>query len=215
MKSIIKNFIAAGITATVILGTTFAAQADSGKKMATVLPTLKNFRKISVSGNVELILIQDAEENVKVYNDYYANNALVQQNADVLRISSFGKEKLTVMVHVKNLYAIEAQDHASVKTYGSFNLLGLDVVLHDQATADINANTVSLTTMAGEGTQLRLAGTTDNYTAKIGDNANLNLEGFTAQNTSISSQQPQMVKFKSSETQAGPVVLAFPDFALN
>ena len=77
MKTTIKNLIATGITATVLLGTTLAAKADVAPAKSTVLSSIKNINKIAISGNVELILVQGIEESVKVYNDYYANNAMV------------------------------------------------------------------------------------------------------------------------------------------
>jgi hypothetical protein len=161
MKTTIKNFIAAGITATVLLGTTIAAKADVAPTKSTVLSSIKNINKIVISGNVELILIQGTEEYVKVYNDYYANNAFVQHRDGQLRISSFGKEKLTVVANVKNLSAVSAADQSTVKTYGKFDLLNFSISLEDQAKADINANTISVATDISDDARLNLSGNTD------------------------------------------------------
>ena len=188
MKNTIKNFIAASLTATVVLGSSIAAKAAEPEKTSTVLPAIKNISKIAVSGNVELILIQDVTDHVKVYNDYYANNALVQEKDGVLQISSFNREKLTVMVHVKNLSALEVKDKSTVKTYGSFYLLNLDIALRDQAKADIDVNTIMLTTKVSGDAQLNLAGSTDVYAAQLKDGADLNMESFVAENSNISSQ---------------------------
>ena len=166
MKTTIKNLIAAGITATVLLGTAIAAKADVAPTKSTVLSSIKNINKIAISGNVELILVQGTEENVKVYNDYYASNALVQHENGQLRISSFGKEKLTVVVHVKNLSAIAAADQSTVKTYGRFDLLNLSIALKDQAKADIDANTVSVATDIKGEARLNLSGKTDEHYAR-------------------------------------------------
>ena len=165
MKTTIKNLIAAGITATVLLGTTLAAKADVAPVKSTVLSSIKNISKIAISGNVELILVQGTEESVKVYNDYYANNAMVQHKDGQLRISSFGKEKLTVVAHVKNLSDITAADQSTVKTYGKFDLLSLNIALKDQAKADINVNTVSVATNIEGGAKLNLTGNTDEHYA--------------------------------------------------
>ncbi|WP_432709282.1 GIN domain-containing protein [Pedobacter sp.] len=165
MKTTIKNLIAAGIAATVLLGTTIAAKADVAPAKSTVLSSIKNISNIAISGNVELILIQGAEESVKVYNDYYANNAMVQHKDGQLRVSSFGKEKLTVVVHVKNLSAISAADQSTIKTYGKFNLLHLSISLEDQAKADINANTVSVATDIKGEARLNLSGNTEAHYA--------------------------------------------------
>jgi len=170
MKTSIKNFIAAGITATLLLGISVAAKADAAPKASTVLSSIKNINSISVSGNVELILVQDSEESFKVYNDYYANNAIVQHKDGQLRISSFGKEKLTVVAHVKNLSALSAADQSTVKTYGKFDLLNLSIDLKDQAKADLNVNTVSVSTDISGDAQLTMSGKTDeHYAASAAD----------------------------------------------
>jgi len=169
MKTSIKNFIAAGITATLLLGISVAAKADAAPKASTVLSSIKNINSISVSGNVELILVQDSEESFKVYNDYYANNAIVQHKDGQLRISSFGKEKLTVVAHVKNLSALSAADQSTVKTYGKFDLLNLSIDLKDQAKADLNVNTVSVSTGISEDAQLTMSGKTDEHYAASAD----------------------------------------------
>jgi len=170
MKTSIKNFIAAGITATLLLGISVAAKADAAPKASTVLSSIKNINSISVSGNVELILVQDSEESFKVYNDYYANNAIVQHKDGQLRISSFGKEKLTVVAHVKNLSALSAANQSTVKTYGKFDLLNLSIDLKDQAKADLNVNTVSVSTGISGDAQLTMSGKTDeHYAASAAD----------------------------------------------
>ena len=166
MKNAIKNIIAASIVAALVLGSSIASKAADGKSHTTIVSTVKQINKIIVSGNVEVILIQDVADQVKVYNDYYANNALIQEKNGLLRISSFGRDKLTVAVHVKNLNTIELEDKSTVKTYGSFYLLGLDVTLRDQAKADMNINTIQLSVNVGKDAQLSLAGTAEEFTDK-------------------------------------------------
>ena len=165
MKTTIKNFITAGFMATLLLGTTVAAKAAITPKASTLLSSIKNINSISISGNVELILIQDHEESVKVYNDYYANNAVVQHKDGHLRISSFGKEKLTVVAHVKNLSAITAANQSTVKTFGKFDLLNFSIDLKDQAKADLAVNTVSLSTNISGEAKLNMSGKTDEHYA--------------------------------------------------
>ncbi|RZK52724.1 MAG: hypothetical protein EOO91_18870, partial [Pedobacter sp.] len=121
MKTSIKTLIALSLTGLVLTSSAFVTKAADGQKQ-TVLADVKKVNKINVSGNVELILVQSADENVKVYNNYYASNALVQQKNGELRISSFNKETLTVIVYVTNLSAITASENATVRTFGKFNL---------------------------------------------------------------------------------------------
>ena len=166
MKNAIKNIITASLAAAVVLGSSIAAKAADGENNTAIISSVKKINKIAVSGNVEVILIQDIADQVKVYNDYYANNALIQEKDGLLRISSYNRDKLIVEIHVKNLSAIELEDKSTIKTYGSFYLLGLDIALRDQAKADMKINTTQLTVNVGDEAQLSLAGTAEEFTDK-------------------------------------------------
>ncbi|RNL50660.1 GIN domain-containing protein [Pedobacter jejuensis] len=186
MKTSIKTLFAAALT-TVILGTaSVAAIANENNNNYTNLTSVKNISKIKISGNVKLVLVQDAKESVEVYDNYFAKNAFVQQQNGELRISSFTSEPLTVIAHVNNLTAIEASNTSSVKTSGNFNLLNLNVVLNDSATADIKANTLSLITNINGTSNLILSGSTENYTAILGSVAKVKMNDFVANDTNVS-----------------------------
>jgi len=197
MKTSIKTLIALSLTAVVLTSSALVTKAADVQKQ-TVLTDVKKVNKINVSGNVELILVQSADENVKVYNDYYASNALVQQKNGELRISSFNKETLTVIVYVTNLSSVTASDNATVKTFGKFNLVSLDVTLKDKATANLNTNTISLNTTVSDEANLTLAGSTEDYNAVLGSVAKLNMNSFAAENTSIKSQNISIAKAVAS-----------------
>ncbi|PWS32721.1 GIN domain-containing protein [Pedobacter paludis] len=187
MKNSIKTLFAAALT-TIILGTaSVAANANENNNSFTNLTSVKNINKIKISGNVKLILIQDGTESVQVYDNYYAKNALVQQQNGELRISSFDKEPLTVIAHVNNISSIEASNTSSIKTAGNFNLLNLNVVLNDDASADIKANTVNLKTNINGTSNLTLSGSTQNYSAVLGSIAKVSLNDFTAAESNVSS----------------------------
>jgi hypothetical protein len=180
MKISIKNLFAAALVMVTLSSATVVANATENNASYTALTNVRNISKVVVSGNVKLILVQDAKESVEVYNQYYTKNALVQQQGEELRISSFDKNTLTVIVHVNNLTAIEASNTTSVSTAGNFNLLNLNVVLNDEASADIKANTVNLSTNIKDGASLKLEGTTDLHQAVMGVASKINMAGFTA-----------------------------------
>lgn len=186
MKTSIKTLFAATLT-TIILGTaSIAAIANENNNNYTNITAVKNISKIKISGNVKLVLVQDATESIEIYDNYFAKNALVQQQNGELRISSFTATPLTVIAHVNNLSSIEASNISSVKTAGNFNLLNLDVVLNDNATADIKANTVNLNTSINGTSKLILSGTTESYNAVLGLVAKVNTNDFSAINTNVS-----------------------------
>ncbi|WP_316735614.1 GIN domain-containing protein [Pedobacter aquatilis] len=189
MKNSIKNLFAAALTTIVLGASSVAAIASENNNSYTNLTAVKNISKIKISGNVNLILVQDAKESVEVYDSYYTKNALVQQQNGELRISSFNNEALTVIAHVNNITDIEASNNASVKTSGNFNLLNLNVVLNDKATADITANTISLSTNINGTSKLNLSGTTENYNAILSSSAKVGMNGFTAKDSNVSAAQ--------------------------
>ncbi|MGM9476543.1 GIN domain-containing protein [Pedobacter sp. GSP4] len=186
MRTSIKNLFAAALT-TIILGTaSVAANANENNSHYTNITSVKNITKIKVSGNVKVILVQDAKESVQVYDNYYAKNALVQQQDGELRVSSFTKEPLTVIAHVNNITAIEASNNSSVVTSGNFSLLNLNVVLNDNALAEIKANTLNLTTSINGSSNLVLSGATENYTAVLSTSAKVEMNNFAADDSHVS-----------------------------
>lgn len=193
MKNFIKNLIALVVTAIIVTTSTASTFAADGKK-ETVLTTVKKVNKIKVSGNVELILVNSTDERVKVYDDYYAKNALVQQKDGELRISSFNEKTLTVVVYVNNLTELTASDNATVKTYGKFSAMALNVNLEDKAIAYLDMNTISLSTSVSGEANLTLTGSTEDYSSLMGGFAKVNTVQFTAQTTTIQSKNTAVAK---------------------
>jgi hypothetical protein len=199
MKTSIKSFIALTITTLALTTATVNVKAAEANQV-TVLSQVKKVNKISVAGNVELILVQSADESVKVYDSYFSKNALVQQKDGELRISSFDKETLTVIAYVSNLSAITASDNATVKTFGKFNTLSLDVTLTDQAKAVLNTNTVSMYAQLNDKSNLSLTGSTSDYNAVMGSVASVNMSQFAANSTNIQSKSNTVASAKNTKT---------------
>lgn len=186
MNTSIKYLFAALLTLAISAATPVLANATVAKKV-TVLSQIKNFNKLNVAGNVEVILVQSPNQSVQVYDNYYAKNALVQEKNGELRISSFDKETLTVVIYANQLSQITASDKAVVKTSGKFSTIALAVNLKDQSKATLNTNTVDLFAQVNGAASLTLTGNTTDYNAIIGTVASLNMDKFTAENSSIQS----------------------------
>lgn len=199
MKTSIKSLIALTLTTLALTTATVNVKAAEANQV-TVLSQVKKVNKISVSGNVELILVQSADESVKVYDSYFSKNALVQQKDGELRISSFNKETLTVIAYVSNLSAITASDNSTVKTFGKFNALSLDVTLTDQAKAVLNTNTVSMYAQLNDKSNLSLTGSTSDYNAVMGSVASVNMSQFIASSTNIQSKNNTVANVKNTKT---------------
>ncbi|MDB5009813.1 MAG: hypothetical protein JWQ06_602, partial [Mucilaginibacter sp.] len=89
-----KKTILTLITMTVVvLGTTNFTYADTATtNKATTLTHVGSINKIEVHGNVEVYITNGKKDEVTVNNNYYAENALVQDEDGVLRVSSYKAE---------------------------------------------------------------------------------------------------------------------------
>src|SRR5438270_7022805 len=112
MKKSILTLAIAIVTVLGISQSTFAGNKE--REAVTVLTEIKNICKSEVHGNVELYLSDGVTDQVKVYNKYYSENALVQNQNGVLKISSYKAEKLIVWVTVNNLFNLSVYDNAQV-----------------------------------------------------------------------------------------------------
>ena len=210
MKTSIKNLFAAILTVAISASAPAFVNAHEAKQV-TVVGEVKKFNKLNVAGNVEVILVQSQNQSVKVYDNYYAKNALVQEKNGELRISSFDKVTLTVVVYANQLNEITINDNAVVKTNGKFNALSLSVNLKDQSKAVLNTNTVDLFANVNGQSSLTLSGATTEYNASINNVASINMDKFTAENSSIQSKnsgfaQKQEVK---NELPTGDILTIF------
>ena len=140
MKTTLFTIITALVLVGGIAGTTYAS-TNNNNNAATVLTDVSKINKIEIRGNVELYVTAGNADQVKVYNRYYAESALVQNQNGVLRITSYKAEKLVVWVTANDLRAISAFDNAQVKSFGKFSAIDLEVNLHNNATAQLNLDT--------------------------------------------------------------------------
>src|SRR5579862_9420560 len=104
--------------AAIVLGigtSAFAADSNATAKkheMSTVIDKVSAISKIEVHGNVELYVSNGETDQVKVYNNYYGENALVQNDNGVLRIASYTNKKLVVWVKAADLRSVTAYDNS-------------------------------------------------------------------------------------------------------
>ena len=210
MKTSIKNLFAAILTVAISASATSLVNATATKKV-TVVGEVKKFNKLNVAGNVEVILVQSPNQSVQVYDSYYSKNALVQEKNGELRISSFDKETLTVVVYANQLNEITASDNAVVKTNGKFSALSLAVTLKDQAKAILNTDTIDLFANVNGQSNLTLSGKTTEYIAAINSTSSINMDKFTAENSSIQAKNTAVAQKQSVSTElpSGDVLTIF------
>src|ERR1700744_3857577 len=119
MKTRILTLI---VLLTVMFGITKSANAATiNNTTVTVLSDITAINKIEIHGNVELFISDGTTDQVKVYNKYYSENALVQNTNGVLRITSYQPEKLIVWVTANDLRSVSAYDNSEVRSFGDLS----------------------------------------------------------------------------------------------
>ncbi len=136
------------VTIAIALSTVFGISksglaASRTNEEVTTLTEAARISKIEIHGNVELFVSDGTTDEVKVYNRYYAENALVQNENGVLRISSYSDQKLVVWIKASLLKEMSLYDNAEVKSFGSFSAIELDVKLHNNASARLKMDAYS------------------------------------------------------------------------
>lgn len=185
MKTSIKTLIATSLTAIVLSTAVFSTTVSAAVNPLTI-SAVKTFKKISVSGNVEVTLIQRTATGV-AYTDENVGTAKIMQEGDILRITATHGSTAKIIVYVDDIYRIEASGNAVVKTEGKLTSKYLQIFLKGNAHAEINTTTEGLYTVIQDDADLKLSGSTDNHTLVMGNTQKLTIEKFAALKTNISS----------------------------
>lgn len=159
-----------------------AATTINNNNATAVNVAVNNISKIEASGNVEVYITNGDKDEVKVYDKYYEQNALVQGKDGVLRISSYAKDKLVVLVTVTDLRAITAYDNAVVKSYGKLSAIELNVVLNNNASAQLNLNVFAANFTVNNRSTANLSGTVNDYSVKYSQSSTINKTDLVAAN---------------------------------
>jgi hypothetical protein len=157
MKTKILSIFLTFVAISAISKSTYAAAVNHADYV--ILNDIKAINKIEIHGNVELFISNGSTEQVKVYNKYYSERALVQSSNGILRISSYNSEKLVVWVASENLISVSAFDMAEVISFGKVSKIEFSVDLHDYATAKLNFDAyITNVTLTGH-SKIELSGT--------------------------------------------------------
>ena len=133
--------------------------AVPGKEVVTVLNQQVAISKIEVRGNVELYVSDGADDQVKVYNNYYSESAMVQGQDGTLRIASYSDQKLVVWVTSNSLQKLSVYDNASVRSFGKLSTIELHVDLYNNASAKLDLDAFAINVKLHDRAKADLSGT--------------------------------------------------------
>jgi hypothetical protein len=186
MKTQVLSFVT---IASIVLGignTTLAAGKDSAAatksaEVSTVLTNISHISKIEVYGNVELYISDSDSDQVKVYNKYYEQSALVQSQNGVLKISSYADQKLVVWVKATDLRSIIVNDNAEVKSFGKISPIEMNVTLNNNAYAKLDFDGYGVNITVNDRAKADLSGTVSQCALKYDHSATVNSTEFVAE----------------------------------
>ncbi|WP_129716244.1 GIN domain-containing protein [Pedobacter sp. SYP-B3415] len=177
MKTSIKTLFVAAMSAIICTSGAFAATADAKLLKIEKAAHPKGVRKIVAEGNVEIVLVQGKSESVKNLSEETCR-ARVTQKGDVLHIVSTQATPERIEVSVKDIYRIQASGSVKVITPRDLNMQFLQIILKDDAKAEVGANVEGLFTMLQDSSSLKLSGTARDHSLNMSSIASITMDKF-------------------------------------
>lgn len=182
MKAYLKSQIAMVSVLILLLTYIFPTTASAVEDEPIKTQKIAAFRKIIIKGNIEVVLIQKPEIGIS-YADDNEGNAKVTQQGEVLSITGTSTTRGKIFVYVNELYRIEAEENATIKTQGILSVKFLQIILKGNASADIYANSGELYTAIYDKSELYLRGNTDKHFLIMDKTPKLTFDRFAALHT--------------------------------
>ena len=182
MKTL-KTLLASALTAIVLSATVFASTAAARGTMIDIRSANPDIKKVVVKGNLRVFVVQSNSEWISL-DEEDRDMVSIKQVGNTLTVGSAEKRPISITVYVKDIYRIDASEQACVKTIGKFNVKYLQIMLRDNATARIKANTHSIYTVVHDQADLELLGNSEKHIIKAHGTATMNTERFAALVTS-------------------------------
>lgn len=179
MKTRIFTLIALFVILSGISNFTYAAAANHADYV--VLNDIKAINKIEVRGNVELFISDNSEPQVKVYNKYYSESALVQAKNGTLRITSYTNEKLIVWVSTDQLVSVTAFDNAQINSFGKLSKIEFSVDLHNNASAKLDLDAYIANVTLKDHAKIELSGNATEFSLNHNPGSELINHNFVAE----------------------------------
>lgn len=142
-------------------------------------------KKLIISGNVEVTLVQDRDSK-KLYTNEGTAKARVYTSDDAIEVSTKkNSETAKITLYVGDVYRIDISGNAVVKTKNTLNAQHLQIIIQDDAKADISSKTESIYTKLSNESSLKLNGSTSLHSISTNELATLNTNNFKAAKTEV------------------------------
>lgn len=159
-------------------------EASYALKTKTVRPVkITAFNKVVVSGNVEVLLVWRPRVGIH-YSDDNEGTVKVIQKDNELHITATDNLKTKIVVYTNDIYRIEAQHQAIIRSQGGINVKFLQIIMKDDAQADINVKAEGLYTLISDHAVLKLEGNTKSFTLLANGSSKLITNNFVSQKMS-------------------------------
>ena len=181
-----KSLFAIGMLALAISTTSLSAKmAEKSTSSTEALIETPRAKKVIISGNVEVTIVQDTEAK-KLYRNEGETKVKIKETDGAIYVSTkqhAGKGKITL--YVNNINRIDVSDNAVVNTKNTINVQYLQIILKDKARADITTKTEGIYTKLINESSLTLSGNTENHAISTNELATLNTDHLKAKKTNI------------------------------
>ncbi|SOD15184.1 GIN domain-containing protein [Pedobacter xixiisoli] len=185
MKQRTTSLFAIGILALALTTSSVYANNEVTPTVTYVTTNEEAPKKLIISGNVEVTLVQD-HESKKLYTNDGTAKARVYTSDDAIYVSTKkNSETAKITLYVGNIYRVDVTGNAVVNTKNTLNAQHLQIILQDNAKADISSKTESLFTKLSNESALKLNGTTGMHAISTNELATINTKNFKAAKTEI------------------------------
>lgn len=184
MKTLFKNVIKTAFVALILTIFCLPANAQLDNNKISKNTSLKTFRRISVSGNVEVTVVQSANEGI-TYAESSVGKVKVMQLGDLIMIKPAAKQIAKVILYVKDIYRIIGEDQAVINTEGELKTVYLQVFLKGKAIANLNSTSSCIYTILEDDSELDLDGSTAEQFFEKSKNSKLKMSSFACVNPII------------------------------
>lgn len=188
MKNLIKVRIATGLLAIAFgffIPNQTHAQANFSKNYTFKNPNLLPIKKIKIMGNVEVTLVQEKNSPTHFINEGL-QDVEFSQSKDKLIIKPLGENtRAKVKLYISDIYRIEGWGDARIITEEVLKGDNLQIILNDNAYADINSITESIYTICRGSSRLTLHGDSKELISENSKLSSILLKNFNAAKTQI------------------------------